>query len=641
MGLCNNFKIRYFSILSLIFCYHITLFGQNKSIILGRPTDTSITASIMFDQPVNYYLEYGTKSGVYTQQTATYTSGVNKPDEIDVRFLQPDTRYYYRMQYHLTSGTVFTATPEYNFHTQRAKDSTFVFTLEADEHLYDKKGILNMYNVTLQNQANDKPDFMMSLGDIFGDDHNPNTITSGALDTLHRNYRPLLGKICTNIPFYDCLGNHEGEKRFYLISTPPNNMAVPATLWRKYYYPNPFPNTFYTGNTTMEGYGIGYPENYYAWTWGNALFVVLDVYRDDCDTSAKPHNWDWTLGQQQYDWMKQTLETSTAKFKFVFCHHIRAEDRGGITNAKLYEWGGYDGANGNTYSFPTRRPNMAKPIHKLFVDNGVSVFFQGHDHVFAHEKMDNVVYQSLPMAADSTYVIGMLANAAAYVSDTLDGTGHMRVTVSSDCVKVDYVRAYLPKDTVGGLHHNGEVAFSYTVGACATLPVSFSSFKGDKESNRNILKWITASETNNDHFEVERSIDGTTFGKIGTVKGNGTVDGSSNYSFVDNLIEQNDYYYRLKQVDNNGSIKLSDVVLLKGSVHKFGVSIYPNPATDKLTIIFPSTIKKRNIKLISTTGQVLLETTDSTIDVRKYAKGIYIVNIETEAGIINEKVVIK
>jgi hypothetical protein len=60
----------------------------------------------------------------------------------------------------------------------------------------------------------------------------------------------------------------------------------------------------------------------------------------------------------------------------------------------------------------------------------------------------------------------MLANADAYVSDTLDGSGHLRVTVEPNCVTVDFVRAYLPADTVSGLHHNGEVAFSYTVGSC-------------------------------------------------------------------------------------------------------------------------------------------------------------------------------
>lgn len=82
--------------------------------------------------------------------------------------------------------------------------------------------------------------------------------------------------------------------------------------------------------------------------------------------------------------------------------------------------------------------------------------------------MDNITYQAVPMAADSTYEIGMLANADAYTADTLDGTGHIRVTVTASCVTVDYIRAYLPADTVGGLHQNGEVAFSYTLGTCIT-----------------------------------------------------------------------------------------------------------------------------------------------------------------------------
>ena len=100
-------------------------------------------------------------------------------------------------------------------------------------------------------------------------------------------------------------------------------------------------------------------------------------------------------------------------------------------------------------------------MNKLFVDNKVNIFFQGHDHVFAHEILDSITYQAVPMAADSTYEIGMLANADSYVSDTVVGTGHLRVTVSPENVKVDFVRAYLPADTLGA-HKNGEVAFSYT-----------------------------------------------------------------------------------------------------------------------------------------------------------------------------------
>jgi hypothetical protein len=306
---------------------------------------------------------------------------------------------------------------------------------------------------------------MLSLGDIFGDDHYPFTITTAEIDALHKNYRPFLGAIAHSIPFYVCLGNHEGEMDYYLLKNPGNNLAHHSTYYRKYYYPNPYPNGFYSGNSDKEPFGIDMPENYYAWTWGDALFVVMDVYRDQCDTSAKPGGWAWTLGKPQYDWLKSTLEGSTAKHKLVFAHHVSGQGRGGIVQAKYYEWGGLDKNNTNT--FATKRPGWAKPIHKLFVDNGVDIFFQGHDHVFAHEIMDGVTYQAVPMPSDSTYLIGKLANADAYTSDTLDGTGHIRVTVNDACIKVDYVKAYLPKDTLDGKRKNGEIAFSYTVGDCS------------------------------------------------------------------------------------------------------------------------------------------------------------------------------
>jgi hypothetical protein len=336
--------------------------------------------------------------------------------------------------------------------------------LEADEHLYDKKGVTSMYEVTLQNQAKDSADFMLSLGDTFGDDHTPEETTSADMDALHKDYLQYLGAVCHSMPFFICLGNHEGESGYYLNQTPPENIAVYGTQWRKFYYPNPYPNDFYSGNRTEEPYGIGKPENYYAWTWGDALFVVLDVYRD-CAVNEKPQKWDWTLGETQYNWLKQTLENSQTAHKFVFAHHTRGQGRGGITTATGFEWGGYDGGN---WKFDTYRPGWAMPIHQLMVTNGVDIFFQGHDHLFAKESLDGLVYQEVPMPSDSTYEIGMLANADAYTDVTLDGTGHVRVTVSPSCVTVDYIRAYLPADTLNGAHHNREIAYSYSLGDCAT-----------------------------------------------------------------------------------------------------------------------------------------------------------------------------
>ncbi|MFM2360548.1 MAG: hypothetical protein RLY16_2541 [Bacteroidota bacterium] len=459
-------------IIFLLIGWSITIQAQTQSIILGRPTDTSITASIVFDFGCQYYIEFGQSTALYTRTTQTFTHVANIPDEIDLNGLTANTRYFYRLNYRRTGTLNYISTPEYSFITKRNPGSTYCFTLEADEHLYDKKGVESMYRITLNNQALDKPDFMLSLGDIFGDDHYPTTITAGQLDTLHKNYRPFLGAICHSIPFYVCLGNHEGEKECYIIQPPPaSNMGVPATIARKKYFPNPYPNGFYSGNDSIEPNGVGTPENYYAWTWGDALFVVLDAYREMNDTSAKPTGWQWSLGLPQYLWMKQTLENSNAKYKFVFAHHVRGEGRGGITNAIQNEWGGYQRVNGlvgDGYTFPTNRPaaqGWTKPIHQLFRDNQVSVFFQGHDHLFAHEVLDSITYQEVPMAADSTYEIGMLANASAYLSDTIKGTGHLKVTVSPAYATIDFVRAYLPADTLSGLHHNREIAFSYNVRA--------------------------------------------------------------------------------------------------------------------------------------------------------------------------------
>ncbi|MFZ4545427.1 MAG: T9SS type A sorting domain-containing protein [Saprospiraceae bacterium] len=442
------------------------IIAQSNTIILGRPTDKTITASVLFDQKVDFYIEFGTKSGDYPNKTSTISNLLKTPDKVLIEKLSPNTKYYYRLQSKLSGAPNFTPGPEYSFHTQRSVGESFSFTIEADEHLYDKKGVRSLYQITLANQLKDNPDFMISLGDTFGDDHTPAETTSADMEALHKDYLQYLGKICHSVPFFFCLGNHEGENGYYLKQNPPNNIAVYGSVWRKFYYPNPYPNTFYSGNMNNEGFGIGQPENYYAFEWGDALFVILDVYRH-CDVNEKPQKWDWTLGKTQYDWLKSTLEDSKSKYKFVFAHHTRGQGRGGVGTAKGYEWGGYNGDSGSNYQFDIYRPGWGLPIHQLMKKNGVNIFFQGHDHLFAKEELDGLVYQEVPMPSDTSYQIGMLANADAYTDVTMDGSGHMRVSVSPFCVKVDYVKAYLPKDE-NGTRKNQQIGYSYTVGSCVT-----------------------------------------------------------------------------------------------------------------------------------------------------------------------------
>ena len=94
--------------------------------------------------------------------------------------------------------------------------------------------------------------------------------------------------------------------------------------------------------------------------------------------------------------------------------------------------------------------------------HGVTIFFQGHDHLFARQERDGVIYQEVPMPADPGYVA---YNEDRYRSGVkLPNSGYLRVSVSGEQVKVDYVRCYLPKDETEQ-RKTGEVAYSYTVRA--------------------------------------------------------------------------------------------------------------------------------------------------------------------------------
>ena len=104
--------------------------------------------------------------------------------------------------------------------------------------------------------------------------------------------------------------------------------------------------------------------------------------------------WGITLGDAQYRWFKRTLEGSKAKYKFVFTHHVLGTGRGATELADLYEWGGKDRAG--QWEFDRKRPGWELPIHQLMVKYGVTIFFQGHDHLFAHQRRDGVVYQEAP-----------------------------------------------------------------------------------------------------------------------------------------------------------------------------------------------------------------------------------------------------
>jgi len=101
----------------------------------------------------------------------------------------------------------------------------------------------------------------------------------------------------------------------------------------------------------------------------------------------------------------------------------------------------------------------------LLVQNKVNIVFHGHDHLFVKQDLDGIVYQEVPQPSTARYDVTGNAKEYGYVSgDVLGGPGHLRVTVSPSNVKVEYVRAYLPKDE-NAQRGNGQVDYTYLISA--------------------------------------------------------------------------------------------------------------------------------------------------------------------------------
>ncbi len=441
------------------------------SILLGNVSDRSAELVIHFKSDAEASLEYG-PGETFSQKSPQFSLKAGVPLQTKISGLQPNTSYTYRLRFAKPSQSSQKLSPVYRIQTQRKPGTPFMFFVQGDSHpeRVPKMHVPALYERTLLTANEQRPDLFICLGDDFSVDTLKER-TPQSVEGVYTKQVPYLGLVGHSTPIYLVNGNHEQAAKANLDGTA-GSLGVLAQNARNRNFVQPAPDGFYTGNEEPVEH-IGLLRNYFAWTWGDALFVTIDPYWHSAsavDNSAgkgpkeegggkKNRNlWDITLGDAQYKWLTKTLTESKAKFKFVFAHHVNGTGRGGVENATLYEWGGKDPRGGDL--FKSKRPNWTLPIHRLFVETGVSVFFQGHDHIFCKQELDGVIYQSCPCPADPT---NSLINGDAYRSgDKCPGAGLVRVSVSPSQAKIDYVRAFEPSAEIDG-HKHGEIAFSYTV----------------------------------------------------------------------------------------------------------------------------------------------------------------------------------
>ena len=570
--------------------------SSDYNVLLSRPTNNSINLNTIINQSGDIFFEYGTASGNYTSgQTGTAAATADIPVNVVMNGLSTDTKYYYRLRFKPSGSSVWISGEEKSFHTQRAGNESFTFTVTSDSHFGDtfSGNTAARYEQTMENVAVDNSDFHLDLGDAFIMDNVNNQTQANSIYEAQRAY---FGKFSEKTPVFIAIGNHENEEGWNFDDTPVSK-ALMSIIARKQYFPNPLPGSFYTGNTDLLAAigGNEFREDYYSWQWGDALFIVLDPFQytmtipysnvtgsgQDNDEVVSGDQWNWTLGQQQYNWLKQTLENSNARYKFVFSHHVVGGQltvsnssagpptyvRGGAMAANYFEWGGKNADE--TDGFASQRPLWeGDPIHQLMIENGVTAFFHGHDHQFVHEEIDGIVYQLVPAAGMTGKGFDLYASSPYVMTENsilgnLSNSGHLRITVNPDHATLEYVRSN---------EDNGTVAYSYSM-----------------DPNQIIEPTITLTSPNGENWQAGsgHNITWITDGTVGNVHIEYSVNNGSNWAdIVASTANTGSYSWTIPNaVSANCKVRISET---DGSPSDISDAVFTISAVPQITVTSPN-----------------------------------------------------
>ncbi len=168
----------------------------------------------------------------------------------------------------------------------------------------------------------------------------------------------------------------------------------------------------------------------------------------------------------------------------------------------------------------------------------------------------------------------------------------------------------------------------------APSPVSLISFNAQKEAQTAVLSWSTGEEINSDRFEVEHSLNGKNWQKIGSVAARGNSKNTQWYAFTDNNPANGSNLYRLRMVDRDGTFDITRAKSLEFDI-QLETAMYPTPVAERLLLKMGDLSQIRRVELYDASGKSVLEAetvTASGIDVRGLPTGFYVVKVTRTNG---------
>lgn len=181
----------------------------------------------------------------------------------------------------------------------------------------------------------------------------------------------------------------------------------------------------------------------------------------------------------------------------------------------------------------------------------------------------------------------------------------------------------------------GAKTSSKVVPVTRALPVKLINFTAIKEDRQAQLAWSTSEEVNSERFDIERGTDGKKWVRIGSVAAAGDVlNAITRYNFTDRNPLPGENLYRLKMIDRDRTFAYSKIVNLHFPTNAT-VSIYPNPASEKIIISADNWKNIRTVKIVNTAGQTVYtsEKPQQEIDIQRLASGSYIIGFVRDNGV--------
>jgi hypothetical protein len=168
------------------------------------------------------------------------------------------------------------------------------------------------------------------------------------------------------------------------------------------------------------------------------------------------------------------------------------------------------------------------------------------------------------------------------------------------------------------------------------LPVELLSFTSDCSAEGVLIEWITATETNNHFFEIQKGLGSFDFVTIAEIEGQGTTSYEYSYSYVDRGGEASTTYYRLRQVDFDGEYEYSNIIASQCDVLESEFSIYPTVSSGQYTLTFNQENRFIKIQLINKLGEVVKvinytnndTSSELMFDLDGFSSGVYFATVQ-------------